>query len=119
METKLVVGSCFVGIRFNEKSSYSSFLGFISHWDYKHYIEYTGQKPINLNIKNITHLKCDAFDGSIVSTDLREPVLYSFILDKPPGYEVFCQPKTIQCRKLDKSVLNTRTFFWKMMFTKS
>ena len=51
----------------------------------------------------------DVNDGSIVN-GLRQPILFSFVLDKPSGYKVFCEPETIHYRKLNKSVLNTITF---------
>ena len=37
--------------------------------------------------------KCFVFDGSVVN-GLRQLNLYSFISNKPPGYEVFCEPVT-------------------------
>ena len=55
-------------------------------------------------------MKCDVFDGS-VANGLRQPILHSFILDKPPGYKVFCEPETIQYKKIIKSVLNTITSY--------
>ena len=39
-----------------------------------------------------------------------QPMFYSFVLDKPSGYKVFCEPETIHFKKLNKSVLNTVTF---------
>ena len=44
------------------------------------------------------HLKFDVIDGSVVNV-LRQPILYSFVLDKPPGYKVFCEPETIPYNK--------------------
>ena len=41
---------------------------------------------------------------------LRQRKLYNFILDKPPGYDVFCEPETNHCNKINKSVLKTITF---------
>ena len=55
-------------------------------------------------------MKCDAIDGSVVD-GVRQPILYSFVLDKPSGYEVFCEPETIHYKKINKSVLNTITFY--------
>ena len=65
---------------------------------------------MNLNTTNKIHLKCDAINGSIVDGD-RQPVLYSFILDKKPGYKIFSEPVTIHYKKIKKSVLNTITFY--------
>ena len=55
-------------------------------------------------------MKCDAIDGSI-QDGLRQPILFSFVLDKPSGYKVFCQPETIHYKRIKKSVLNTITFY--------
>ena len=55
-------------------------------------------------------MKCDVIDGSVVN-GIREPILYSFVLDKLPGYKVFCEPETIQFKKINKSILNTITFY--------
>ena len=55
-------------------------------------------------------MKCDCIDGSVVN-GIREPILFSFVLDKPSGYKVFCQPETIHYKKINKSVLNTITFY--------
>ena len=55
-------------------------------------------------------MKCDAIHGSVVD-GVRQPILHSFILDKPPGYKVFCEPETIHYKKINKSVLNTITFY--------
>ena len=38
-------------------------------------------------------------------------MLFSFVLDKKPGFKVFCEPETIQYKKVNKSVLNTATFY--------
>ena len=32
-------------------------------------------------------------------------------LDKPSGYKVFCEPETIQYKKINKSILNTITSY--------
>ena len=65
---------------------------------------------MNLNTTNKIHLKCDFIDGSI-QNGLRQPILYSFMLGKPSGYEIFCEPETIRYKKINKSVLNTTTFY--------
>ena len=55
-------------------------------------------------------MKCDAIDGFVVN-GVRQPMLYNFVLDKPSGYKVFCEPETIHYRKINKSVLNTITIY--------
>ena len=109
-ETKLVVNSGIIDIRFDENSFFSTILGFTPGWDYKHYNQYLGQEIVNLTSTNKIHLKCDVIDGSIVNGD-RQPILYSFVLDKPSGYKVFCELETIHYKKINKSVLNTIPFY--------
>ena len=110
MKTKLVVRYGIIAIRFDEKSFFSNILGFTPGWDYKFYNKYTSQKIVNLSNTNKIHLKCDAINGSVVN-GLRQPILYSFVLDKLPGYKVFPEPETIDYKKINKSVLNTITLY--------
>ena len=110
MKTKLVVRHGILAIRFDEKSFFSTILGFTSGWDYKHYNKYTSQKLVNLGSTKKIHLKCDCIDGSVVN-GVRQPILFSFVLDKLPGYKVFCESETIHYKKINKSVLNTITFY--------
>ena len=110
MKTKLEVRAGIISIRFDEKSFFSLILGFIPGWDYNYYNQYLSQKIVNLNNTNKIHLKCDAIDGSVVN-GIRQSILYSFVLDKPSGYKVFCEPETIHYKKINKSVLNTITFY--------
>ena len=55
-------------------------------------------------------MKCDCIDGSI-QDGIRKSILFSFVLDKPSGYKIFCEPETIHFKKTNKSVLNTITFY--------
>ena len=66
---------------------------------------------MNLSAKKI-HLICDVIDGSILA-GYRQPIHFSFLLDKPSGLKVFCEPEpeTIHYKKINKSVLNTITFY--------
>ena len=109
-KTKLVVRSGIIAIRFDEKSFFNNFLGFTSGWEFKQYNKHTSQKIVNLRCTNKIHLKCDCIDGSI-QNGLRQPILFSFVLDEPSGYKVFCEPETIHYKKVNKSVLNTITFY--------
>ena len=110
MKTKLDVKSGIIAIRFDEKSFFSTILGFTSGWDYKHYKKYTSQKVVNLGSTNKIHLNCDCIDGSVVN-GIKHPILFSFVLDKKPGYKAFSEPGTIHYKKINKSVLNTITFY--------
>ena len=98
MKTKLVVRSGIIAIRFDEQSFFHTILGFTPGWDYKHYNEYISQKIVNLSRTNKIHLKCDVIDGSF-QNGLRQPIMFSFVLDKKPGYKVFCEPETIHYKK--------------------
>ena len=112
-------GGTFGTLKFNEKSFFHTILGFTPYWDYKPTKAifadapgvYTSDKII-LNLKTINkiHLKCDFIDGSI-QNGVRQPILFSFVLDKPSGYKVFCQPETIHYKKINKFVLNSITFY--------
>ena len=105
-------------LRFDEKSFFHTFLGFEPYWDYKptnsNHVAipgvYTSNKLLNLSTTNKIHFKADVIDGSVV-VGVRQPILYSFVLDKPSGYKVFCEPETIHYRKINKPVLNTITFY--------
>ena len=110
MKTKLIVRSGIIAIRFDEKSFFSTVLGFTRGWDYKHDNKYFSQKIVNLGSTNKIHLKCDIINGSVVN-GLREPIVYSFVLDKKPGYKVFSEPETKHYKKINKSFLNTITFY--------
>ena len=109
-KTKLVVNIGIIAIRFDEKSFFSNILGFTPGWDYKHYNKYVSQKIVNLSSTIKIHLKCVAIDGSI-QNGVRQPILYSFVLDKIPGYKVFSEPETIHYKKINKSVLNAITIY--------
>ena len=110
MKTKLVVRYGIIAIRFDEKSFFSSILRFIPGWDYKFYNKYTSQKIVNLGSTIKINFKCDVIDGSVLD-GVRQPIIYSFVLDKLPGYKVFSEPETIHYKKINKSVLNTITFY--------
>ena len=97
-------------LRFDKKSFFHTLLGHDPYFDYKVPGVYTSDKFLNLNTTNKIHFKCDCFDGSI-QNGLRQPILYSFVLDKPSGYKIFCEPETIHYKKINKSVLNTITFY--------
>ena len=55
-------------------------------------------------------MKCDGIDGSAVN-GVRQPVLFSFGLDKAAGYKVFCEPLTIHYKNKNNVVLNTIRFY--------
>ena len=48
---------------------------------------YKSERPINITGIDKVHLKCDCVDGSIMN-GTREPILYSFSLDQPPGHKI-------------------------------
>ena len=114
-ENKFALGT----LRFDNQSFFHTLLGFSPYWDYKpsnsNHVLIPGVYPsdkiiLNLNTIDKIYLKCDCFDGSI-QDGVRQPILYSFDLDKASGYEVFCEPETIHYKKINKSVLNTITFY--------
>ena len=111
-------GSNFGTLSFDEKSFFHTLLKFDPYWDYKPTNAFHAESPgvyvidnvLNLNTIKKFHLKCDVIVGSI-QDGVRQPILFSFVLDKPSGYKVFCQPETIHYKKIKKSVLNTLMFY--------
>ena len=104
-------------MRFDERSFFHTLLGFEPYWDYtpinsNHVVIpgiYTSDKTLNLRTTNTINLKCDVIDGSVVN-GLRQSIVFSFVLDKKPGYKIFSAPEIIHYKK-NKSVLNTATFY--------
>ena len=90
----MVVRPGIIALKFDEKPFFSIILGFTLNWDYEHYNNYISQKSINLSTMKKIFFKCEVIDG-IVLNGLRQPILFSFILDKPPEYRVFFEPETI------------------------
>ena len=97
-------------LRFDKKSFFHTLLDHDPYFDYKVPDVYSSDKNLNLNTTNKIHLKCDCIDGSI-QNGVGEPILYSFVLDKPSGYKIFSEPETIHYKKINKSVSNTITFY--------
>ena len=93
-------------LRFDDRSFFHTLLGFTHFWDYKPTNSnrdgipgvYTSNEILYLSSTNKIHLKCDCIDGSI-QDGLRQSILFSFVLDKPSGYKVFCEPETKHYKK--------------------
>ena len=105
----MVVTDGIIAIRFDEKSFFSTLLGFNHARDYKHYNEYISQKNVNLSTTNKIHLKCVRIKGYFLD-GCRQPILYSFVLNKPSGFKIFFEPETNYFMKIKNSLLNTMTF---------
>ena len=71
---------------------------------------YRSKKPIKIKGIEKFHLKCDCIQGSIVN-GIREHILYSFALDKPPGHKIKKEPRKKLFRKLIKPVLSHMKFY--------
>ena len=97
-------------LRFDKNSFFKSLLGFSSGWDYKNNNDYVSDEITDLSTIDKIHLKCDCIHGSIQDGE-RQPILFSFILDKPSGYKIFCSPETIHYKKVNKTVLDNITFY--------
>ena len=106
MKTKLIFirfGGIFGTLTIDERSFFITLLGFTPYWDYKptnaiHADKprvYSSEKILNLSTIDKNHLKCDYIDGSVVN-GLRQPILFSFVLNNPNGYKVFFEPETMQ-----------------------
>ena len=106
LKTKLILNSEINDLRFDEKSSFCNVLGFSPYWDYKSFDENFSVKIVNLRSTNKIDFKVDVIVGSLVNGK-QEPMLFSFVLDKKSGFKVFCDPETVQYKKIQKSVLKT------------
>ena len=81
-----------------DKIFFHTLLGHDPYFDYKVPGVYTSDKILNLNTTNKIHLKCDCIDGSI-QDGMRQPILFTFVLDKPSGYKIICEAETIHYKK--------------------
>ena len=109
IKTKLI-STCFGGncgmLRFDERFFSGTLLGFTPFWYYTPSNAVRAGSPgvnfdkkiLNLSTIDENHLKCDVIDGSVVN-GIRKPILFSFVLDKPSGYKVFCKPETRNIKK--------------------
>jgi len=97
-------------LRFDDKSFFKTLLGFSSVWHFKNNNIYVSDKITDSSTIDKIHLKCDVIDGSILD-GFRQPIIFSFILDKPPGYKIFCSPETIHYKKINKTVRDNITFY--------
>ena len=120
METKLILtrfGDTFGTLRLDERFFLNTLLGFTPYWYLKianafHADSpgvYTSEEILNLITIIKIHLESDFIDNSVV-TGTREPILFSFVLDKSPGCKIICEPETMNYKKLNKSVFISITF---------
>ena len=98
--TKLRLGPKVMLLRFDRNSFFNTILGLTAYWDYKDFgNEYFSEKKNrNLSTINKIHLKCDCID-SIELNGVRQPILYSLVSNKPPGYKVLASLKQFIIRK--------------------
>ena len=68
------------------------------------------EKPINFTGTDEIHLKLNCIQGSFVN-GVREPILYSFALEKPPGHKMFEEPTIKLFKKLIEPVLSHIYFY--------
>ena len=83
---------------FDRESNFNNLLGFIPYWDYNSNNEWNGQKITTTNTIDKIRLNCDCVVEFVVKA-VREPILFSFDLDEPPGYKIFCEPETPHYKK--------------------
>ena len=101
--------------RFTKKSFFNSTLGFTqSHFgaigDIESIIQlipgtYKSNKPNNFTGTVKVHLKCDCINGSILN-GCRQPILYNFSMDKPPGEKLFQEPRVKLLKRSNKSLFS-------------
>ena len=97
-------------LTFGKKSFSNTILGFTRYWDYKDFGNgYFSEKNRNLTVIDEIHLKCDVIDESVFNV-VGQTILCSFILDKKPGFNFFCNAETGEYQKVNKDVLKTISF---------
>ena len=72
---------------------------------------YKSDRPINITSIDKVHLKADCIQGSILN-GIRQPILFSFALDQPPGHKIYKEPKVKLFEKVNKSVLSHINFYF-------
>ena len=105
---------------FTEKSFFFTILSFIQSHSYPlDDIEgfyqliagsYKNDRPINMTGFDKVHLKANGIQRLIVN-GIREPIIYSFALDQPPGYKIYKDPRIKRFKRENKSVLSHITFY--------
>ena len=91
-KTKLVVRTGIIAIKFEEKSFFSTVLGFTPGWHYKHYIEYISEKNVNFNTTKKTQLESDVVDGKF-QNGLRQPIILVLFQINHPNTKSFANLK--------------------------
>ena len=71
---------------------------------------FTSNNKVNITNIDKVHLKSDCVDGSIVNGK-REPILFSFGIDEPPGYKLFIHPNIILYKKVNKERIDGIYFY--------
>ena len=107
-------------IRFTKKSFLYTILGFVRSrliplGNINGYIQslpgtYKNEKPIKITGIDKIHLKCSCISGSNVN-GIRQPILYSFALDKRPGKKIHRELTFKKLFKKNKTVLSHITFY--------
>ena len=96
----------------NHKILFNSKLNEVLGFENKFYDpgQHISEKVINIMPINKIHLKCNTIDGSIVN-GIRQPILFSFSLDKAPGFKIYKEPKLILYKKLNTDKLSHIKFY--------
>ena len=71
---------------------------------------YKSDEPFNFEGNDEDLLKCNCINGSFV-IGVREPILYSFPLDKPPGHKIYKEPRIKHFKTINKSVLSLLIYY--------
>ena len=106
---------------FTEKSFFYTILGFTQSRSYPlddidgfYQIiagSYKSDRTVNITGIDKVHLKCDCVQGSIIN-GVRESILFSFALSLPPDHKIYKEPRVKLFKKINKSVLSHRTYYF-------
>ena len=105
--------SCLIGpLRFDELYFFKTLLDFIPYWAYEPNIEYIDKKVKLIRIDKIQS-EADCLEGSVVN-GFQEPIVFSFVFEKFPASNAWCESETIKYSTMNKTGFNTNKSGFKM-----
>ena len=103
-------------LRLYETSFFNLLLSLSPKWDYRFNQNYFIEKIIKINPTDKIRLQCKCITGSKLG-GVREPILCSFILSKPPGEKVQLEPEAVHFNKTNSFVSLNITFYLEVDFS--
>ena len=99
-----------------DESSFLNYYCWPTNWDYFPDKANLTEKKTRASIDKI-HTICICIKSSLFNGS-RQPILFSFHLNKQPGIKIFCEPQTILFKKMNESLFSIISFDWDVDWTK-